>query len=97
MAGESDAIMAAYKECLNNVSNKLGEEKSRSANTVAERLAARKKLREQRLTRTVDDEVLDQVGLGKVSAVGLILFVSYQYHSHIRMLLLCSCMLFNCL
>lgn len=75
MAGESDAIMAAYKECLNNVSNKLGEEKSRSANTVAERLAARKKLREQRLTRTVDDEVLDQVGLGKVSAVGLILSV----------------------
>ena len=75
MAGESDAIMAAYKECLNNVSNKLGEEKSRSANTVAERLAARKRLREQRLTRTVEDEVLDQVGLGKVRVVCLGLFI----------------------
>ena len=66
VAGESDAIMAAYKESLASVSTKLGDEKTRSANTVAERLAARKKLREQRLTRQVDDEVLNEVGLGKV-------------------------------
>ena len=68
MADQSDAIMSAYKESLSSVTNKLGEEKSRSAQTVAERLAARKRLREQRLTREVNDEVLNEVGLGKVSS-----------------------------
>jgi hypothetical protein len=68
-AGESEAIMAAYKECLDSVSNKLGEEKARSANTVAERLAARKRLREQRLTGEINDDVINEVGLGKVYSV----------------------------
>ena len=69
VAGESDKIIAAYKECLDNVSNKIQQDKTRSANSVAERLAARKRLREQRLTGVVKDDVINEVGLGKVCSL----------------------------
>lgn len=66
LATESAAIMSAYKDALVTVTNKLGEEKARCGNTVAERLAERKRMREQRVVREVQEAVINEVGLGKV-------------------------------